>query len=231
MASRRRWYVLSCHYFLALLRLITWRKDDMPEHIESMFDDCEYSSDPSSVLRRASKNEAGWLARFARKRAEEEREALELGLERELQVIKYQRLLCSLVAHAEVVAVRVSAARSAQLPRPADARCRRDAKTGASGGRTHGVGRAHAIVRRGTRGTVQGRPAFPGSGLVVLRSGACPFYSYRFLRLRICFRHRRTRGWIAAWMARMYILAPARPRDGSNSQGARISSLAVLVSL
>lgn len=61
----------------------------MPEHIELMFDDCEYSSDPSSVLRRANKNEAGWLARFARKRAEEEREALELGLERELQVIKH----------------------------------------------------------------------------------------------------------------------------------------------
>ncbi|KAI0299813.1 hypothetical protein BC826DRAFT_714100 [Russula brevipes] len=59
--------------------------EDMPEHIESMFDDCEYSSDPSSVLRRASKTEAGWLARFARERAEQEREALEQGLERELQ--------------------------------------------------------------------------------------------------------------------------------------------------
>jgi breast cancer 2 susceptibility protein len=93
MASKRRWCVPST-IFLALLRLIAWRTDDMPERIESMFDDCEYSSDPSSVLRRASKNEAGWLARFARKRGEEEREALELGLERELQVIKYQRLLC-----------------------------------------------------------------------------------------------------------------------------------------
>ena len=61
----------------------------MPEHIESMFDDCENSSDASSVLRRASKNDAGWLARFARKRVEEEREALEQGLERELQVIQY----------------------------------------------------------------------------------------------------------------------------------------------
>ncbi|KAI0297548.1 hypothetical protein B0F90DRAFT_1738028 [Multifurca ochricompacta] len=60
--------------------------EDMPGHIESMFDDCEYSSDPSSVLRRvSSRAEAGWLARFARERAEREREALELGLERELQ--------------------------------------------------------------------------------------------------------------------------------------------------
>lgn len=58
----------------------------MPEHIESMFDDCDYSSDPSSVLRRASKTEARWLARHARDRAEQEREALELELERELQV-------------------------------------------------------------------------------------------------------------------------------------------------
>ncbi|KAI9511878.1 hypothetical protein F5148DRAFT_178985 [Russula earlei] len=59
--------------------------EDMPEHIESMFDDCEYASDPSSVLRRASKAEAGWLARFAQERAEQEREAVDLGLERELQ--------------------------------------------------------------------------------------------------------------------------------------------------
>jgi breast cancer 2 susceptibility protein len=66
----------------------------MPECIESMFDDCEYSSDASSVLRRASKNEAGWLARFARKRVEEEREALEQGLERELQVIQYLPRSC-----------------------------------------------------------------------------------------------------------------------------------------
>jgi len=58
----------------------------MPEHIESMFDDCEYASDASSVLRRASRTEAGWLARQARERAEQEGEALELSLERELQV-------------------------------------------------------------------------------------------------------------------------------------------------
>jgi len=37
------------------------------------------------LRRRASKTEAGWLARFARERAEQEREALEQGLERELQ--------------------------------------------------------------------------------------------------------------------------------------------------
>ncbi|KAH9980761.1 hypothetical protein BJV74DRAFT_897318 [Russula compacta] len=59
--------------------------EEMPEHIESMFDDCEYSSDPSSVLRQANKTEARWLARYARDRAEQEREALELELERELQ--------------------------------------------------------------------------------------------------------------------------------------------------
>jgi len=50
-----------------------------------MFDECEYASDPSSVLRRASRTEAGWLARFARGRAEEEREGTEKGFERELQ--------------------------------------------------------------------------------------------------------------------------------------------------
>ena len=66
--------------------MILWRVDDMPEHIESMFDDCEYASDASSVLRRVSKSEAGWLARFARERAQQERETLELGLEKELQV-------------------------------------------------------------------------------------------------------------------------------------------------
>ncbi|KAH9964099.1 hypothetical protein BC827DRAFT_49058 [Russula dissimulans] len=59
--------------------------EDMPGHIESMFDECEYASDPSSVLRRANRAEAGWLARFARGRAEEEHEAMEKGFERELQ--------------------------------------------------------------------------------------------------------------------------------------------------
>lgn len=58
----------------------------MPGHIESMFDDCEDASDAGSVLRRASRTEAGWLARFARERAEQEQETLELGIERELQV-------------------------------------------------------------------------------------------------------------------------------------------------
>jgi len=51
-----------------------------------MFDECEYSSDISPVLRRASKVEAGWLARFTQDRVEKERETLELELERELQV-------------------------------------------------------------------------------------------------------------------------------------------------
>jgi hypothetical protein len=80
----------------------------MPEHIESMFDDCEDASDASWVLRRASKNEAGWLAHFARERVQKEREALELGLEQELQVISTSFML--LVTHAEVFAVRVSTA-------------------------------------------------------------------------------------------------------------------------
>jgi hypothetical protein len=69
----------------------------MPGHIESMFDDCEYASDASLVLRRASKIEAGWLAHFARKRVEQEREAFELGLERDLRVISapfMRRLAC-----------------------------------------------------------------------------------------------------------------------------------------
>ncbi len=54
--------------------MIIWHADDMPEHIESMFDDCEYASDISSVLRSVSKSEAGWLARFARERAQQESE-------------------------------------------------------------------------------------------------------------------------------------------------------------
>ena len=58
----------------------------MPGHIESMFDECDCSSEMGSLLRRASKAEAGWLARFTRDRVEKERETLELELERELQV-------------------------------------------------------------------------------------------------------------------------------------------------
>jgi hypothetical protein len=97
MASRRGWWVLKpSRSSLVLLRLITWRSDDMPGHIESMFDDCDSASDASSVLRRASKNEAGWLARFARKRVEQEREAFELGLERDLQVISAPPSSCRL---------------------------------------------------------------------------------------------------------------------------------------
>ena len=124
----------------------------MPEHIESMFDDCEYASDASPVLRRVSKSEAGWLARFSRERAEQERETFELGLERELQVMSAS--LMSLLTHAEVGAVCVSTARSAQLPRATDVRCPHDAKTGASCGRTHGVGCALTIVRRSARRTI-----------------------------------------------------------------------------
>ena len=88
--------------------MIVWHADDMPEHIESMFDDCEYASDASSVLRRVSKSEAGWLARFTRERAKQEREALELGLEQELQVMSTS--LIPLLTHAKVGAVRVSTA-------------------------------------------------------------------------------------------------------------------------
>jgi hypothetical protein len=58
----------------------------MPGHIESMFDECEDSSDIIPVLRRATKAEAGWLARFTQDRVEKERETLEQELERELQV-------------------------------------------------------------------------------------------------------------------------------------------------
>ena len=58
----------------------------MPEHIEAMFDECEDSSDIIPVLRRASKVEAGWLARFTRDHVEKEREMLQQELERELQV-------------------------------------------------------------------------------------------------------------------------------------------------
>jgi hypothetical protein len=126
--------------------------DDMPEHIESMFDDCEYASDASSVLRRVSKSEAGWLARFARERVQQERETLELGLEQELQVMSAS--LMPLLTHAEVGAVRVSSARSAQLPRATDARCMHEAKTGASCSRTHSVGCSLTIVRRSARRTV-----------------------------------------------------------------------------
>ena len=60
--------------------------EDMPGHIESMFDECEDASDIIPVLRRATKAEAGWLARFTQDRVEKERETLEQELERESQV-------------------------------------------------------------------------------------------------------------------------------------------------
>ena len=41
-----------------------------------MFDDREYSSDASSILLYTSKVEDGWLARFAREPAEQERKLL-----------------------------------------------------------------------------------------------------------------------------------------------------------
>ena len=69
----------------------------------------------------------------------------------------------ALVTYPEVATVSLSAAGSAELPRPDDARCLRDAKTGASRGRTDRVGRALIIVRRIARGAVQGGPALPGS--------------------------------------------------------------------
>ena len=114
-----------------------------------MFDDCEYTSDPSTVLRRASRTQAGWLAHLARERARQEREALELGLERELQV--WRPRLCFISwsnAHTVVRAVGVSTTRSAQLPRPVDARCSCDTKTSVSHGRVDRLGRALLGIRR-----------------------------------------------------------------------------------
>ncbi|KAI9444579.1 hypothetical protein H4582DRAFT_2125221 [Lactarius indigo] len=52
----------------------------MPGHIESMFDECDYSFDIPTVLRRVSKAEACWLACFTRDRVKKERETLELEL-------------------------------------------------------------------------------------------------------------------------------------------------------
>ncbi len=133
--------------------MIIWHADDMPEHIESMFDDCEYASDVSSVLRRVSKSEAGWLARFARERAQQESETLELELEKELQV-NVGPSYAATHSRQRLAPVRVSTARSAQLPRAADARCPHVAKTGASCSRTHGVGCTLTIVQRSARGTI-----------------------------------------------------------------------------
>ncbi|KAI0275230.1 hypothetical protein BC834DRAFT_851763 [Gloeopeniophorella convolvens] len=61
--------------------------DEMPDHIESLFDDCEYSSDTGPTLRRVNRAEAGWLTRYARQRAEEELESLEADIDRELQSV------------------------------------------------------------------------------------------------------------------------------------------------
>ncbi|KAH9070787.1 hypothetical protein EDB83DRAFT_2517952 [Lactarius deliciosus] len=68
-------------------------EEDMPGHIESMFDECEYSSDITPVLRRASKAEAGWLARFTRDRVEKERETVELGTRARVAVRSFRVLL------------------------------------------------------------------------------------------------------------------------------------------
>jgi hypothetical protein len=81
-------------------------------------------------------------------------ETLELGLEKVLQVTSAS--LMSLLTHTEVGAVRMPTARSAQLPRAADARFSHAAKTGASCNRTHGVGCVFTIVRRSARGTRTG---------------------------------------------------------------------------
>jgi hypothetical protein len=82
-----------------------------------MYDDCECSSDNSLVLPFARKNEAGLLALFTRG-VEQGREAIEFGLEQELQVMSASFVLLS--TYAEVDAVGVSAAGNAHLPRLAD---------------------------------------------------------------------------------------------------------------
>lgn len=155
----------------------------MPEYIESRLDDCEYASDPSAVLRFASRTEAGWLAHLARERAMQETEALEPGLERELQV--WQPNLCPSFwssAHAVTRAVGVSTARSAQLPRPADARCPCDRKTSTSRGRADRLGRALLGIRRRVCRTIQGRSGLPGQ--------SHPHTFTNFLKLRILFLRR-----------------------------------------
>ena len=43
---------LNVHDLLGLAPSYHMRADDMPGHIESMFDDCDCASDASSVLRR-----------------------------------------------------------------------------------------------------------------------------------------------------------------------------------
>ena len=86
----------------------------MPRYIETMLDNCEHVSDPGTVLRHASRTEAGWLAHLARERAMEEREALELGLETELQVWRPRLYpIFWFGAHAVVRAVDLSTARRA----------------------------------------------------------------------------------------------------------------------
>jgi hypothetical protein len=75
---------LTC--FTSSFHTLPYDAEHMSGHIEPMSEECEYSSDPSAVLRRTSRAEAGWLARFARERAEQERETLEQELECELQV-------------------------------------------------------------------------------------------------------------------------------------------------
>ena len=139
----------------------------MPRYIETMLDNCEYVSDPSTVLRHASRTEAGWLAHLARERAMQEREALELGLESELQV--WRPRLCPIFwsgAHAVVRAVGLSTARSAQLSRLIAARCPCDTKTSTSRGRVDCLGRALLGIRRRNCRTIQGRPGLPGQSRV-----------------------------------------------------------------
>ena len=58
-------------------------------NIELMFADYEPFFDTSLVLRRGSKNEAGWLTLSTQKWVQEERETLEQGLERKLEAIPY----------------------------------------------------------------------------------------------------------------------------------------------
>ena len=142
------------------LRLITWRADDMPGHIESKFDDCDCASDASSVLRRASKNEAGWLARFALKRVEQQREAFELGLECDLQAISASLPSCHLSLTQRLLQSCVSTTRSAELPRAADAGCPQDVRVTRRLGQAHRVGSAQHSRRRRLRPDSSANDAF-----------------------------------------------------------------------
>ena len=59
-------------------------EDDMPDHLDSLYDGLEETQGAKEVIRRINAKEAGWLAHYIRKQLEKEQEKLLEEIEKEL---------------------------------------------------------------------------------------------------------------------------------------------------